>query len=150
MIKLHQTLAAGALAVLGMSGSLSAKSQVIKLTTVAPKGSSFHQVLQKMGEEWRELSDGSVKVVIYPGGIQGGEAAMVERMQINQTHAGLLTAVGLSEIEPSVTGLQSLPMMFRDLNEVDYIGKMLQPRLESLLLQKGYLEPVPVVETIDF
>ena len=122
-----------------MTTDVSAAAQVIKLTTLAPKGSSFHKSLQKMGESWRNDSGGTIKLIIYAGGILGGEAAMVDRMKINQSQAGLLTTVGLKEIEPAVTGLQSMPMMFRDLDEVDYIGKKLQPKLESRLLRKGFV-----------
>jgi len=111
----------------------------LKLTTLAPKGSSYHRSLQRMGESWRELSEGQVNLVIYAGGIQGGEAAMVERMMINQAHAGLLTAVGLAEIEPAVSALQSMPLVFRDLEEVDYIGEQLRPRLEQKMLDRGFV-----------
>lgn len=110
----------------------------IKLTTLAPRGSSYYKILKKMGDEWRKLSDGSIRLVIYPGGIQGGEAAMVDRMRINQSQAALLTAIGLAEIEPAINGLQSLPMMFNNLEEVDYIGKGLHPRLEERLKDKGF------------
>jgi len=110
----------------------------IKLTTLAPRGSSYYKILKKMGDEWRKLSDGSIRLVIYPGGIQGGEAAMVDRMRINQSQAALLTAVGLSEIEPAVNGLQSFPVMFNNLDEVDYIGRGLHPRLEKRLEEKGF------------
>src|SRR5581483_8277188 len=53
--------------------------------------------------------------------------------------AGLLTAVGLAEIEPGVQALQSMPMSFRTLEEVDYVGERLRPMLENRLREKGYL-----------
>lgn len=112
---------------------------IIKLTTLAPKDSSYHQALQRMGQEWKKASGGEVDLIIYPGGIQGGESAMVKRMRIGQVHAAMLTAVGLSEIEPAVSGLQSMPMMFRDFAEVDYIGEKLQPDLEDMLKEKGFI-----------
>lgn len=118
---------------------LRAAKHVIKLTTLAPKGSSYHRSLQRMGETWRQASGGAVELIIYAGGIQGGEAAMVERMWINQAQSGLLTAVGLEEIEPAVSGLQNMPMMFRTLDEVDHIGKQLQPKLEKRMLDKGFV-----------
>jgi len=116
-----------------------AAEHTIKLTTLAPRDSSYHRSLLRMGQAWRAASGGSVDLVIYPGGIQGGESAMVERMRINQTHSGLLTAVGIAEIEPGVSGLQDLPMMFRDLDEVEYVGRRLQPMLEKRLKAKGFL-----------
>ncbi len=47
--------------------------QRIRLTTLAPRGHSFHRSLQRMGEAWRDASGGSIELIIYPGGIQGGE-----------------------------------------------------------------------------
>ena len=64
---------------------------------------------------------------------------MVRRMRVGQLQAGTLTTVGLAEIEPAVTGLQNMPMMFRSLEEVDYIGEKLQPMLEKRLLEKGFV-----------
>jgi TRAP-type C4-dicarboxylate transport system substrate-binding protein len=121
------------------AGGVRAAKHVIKLTTLAPKGSSYHRSLQRMGEAWREASGGGIDLVVYAGGIQGGESAMVERMWINQVQAGLLTAVGLEEIEPGVSGLQSMPMMFRDLDEVDFVAERLQPELERRMLEKGFV-----------
>jgi len=111
----------------------------IRLGTLAPKGSSYFKHLQAMGEKWRQAPGGGVLLTIYPDGTMGTEADMVRRMRLGQLQAGMLTAVGLAEIEPAVTGLQSLPMMFRSLEEVDYIGEKLQPMLEKRLEDKGFV-----------
>jgi TRAP-type C4-dicarboxylate transport system substrate-binding protein len=112
---------------------------LIKLTTLAPKDSSYHRALQRLGQEWKKASGGDIDLVIYPGGIQGGESAMIKRMKIGQVQAAMVTAVGLSEIEPAVAGLQSMPMMFRNFEEVDFIGTKLQPDLEAMLAEKGFV-----------
>jgi TRAP-type C4-dicarboxylate transport system substrate-binding protein len=111
----------------------------IKLTTLAPKNSSYHKALLLMGQEWKDASDGQINLVIYAGGIQGGESAMVERMTINQTQASLLTGVGLADIERDVTGLQFMPMVFRSVEEFDYVSGKLYPKLEKSLKKKGYI-----------
>jgi TRAP-type C4-dicarboxylate transport system substrate-binding protein len=64
---------------------------------------------------------------------------MVQRMRLGQLQAGLLTAVGLADIEPGVGGLQLMPMAFRTLDEVDYIGQKLEPMLEKRLEAKGFV-----------
>ncbi len=92
-----------------------------------------------MASDWRKISGGELNVIIYPGGIQGGESAMVERMAINQTQAGLLTGTGLSQIEPAVTGLQVMPMMFNDLDEFDYVSEKMKPKLEQKMKEKGFM-----------
>jgi len=111
----------------------------VRLGTLAPRGSSYYKHLQAMGEQWRGAPGGGVLLTIYPDGTMGSEADMVRRMRLGQLQAGMLTAVGLADIELAVTGLQNLPMMFRSLEEVDYIGEKLQPMLEKRLEEKGFV-----------
>jgi TRAP-type transport system periplasmic protein len=129
------------LSVLLVTGSLAAADRPVnlKLGTLAPRGTSYHKSLQSLGEKWKQLSGGTVRLTIFPDGTQGGEADMVGLMQTGNLDAGLLTAVGLSEIERDVTALQSMPMAFRNLDEVDYVGNKLRPQLEKRLLAKGYV-----------
>jgi len=110
--------------------------QRMRLATVAPKASSFHNILVVMGTEWKAQD---VELKIYPGGARGGEADIVSLMRNGALEAGLLTAVGLSEIDPSVHALQSVPMLFRSLDEVDYVGEKLRPRLEKKLRERGFV-----------
>ncbi|HUL53182.1 MAG TPA: TRAP transporter substrate-binding protein DctP [Opitutaceae bacterium] len=110
----------------------------INLGTLAPRGSSYHQALQGMGEAWRTASNGRVKLVIYPDGTQGTEADMVRLMRIGALQAGLLTSTGLELIEDSVAGLQKLPFMLRDLAEFDHIMRVMSPRLERKFDEKGF------------
>ena len=117
----------------------SAATTRIKLATVAPTGSAYHKSLMKLRDEWRKLSNGSVDLVVYPDGKLGGEADTVGLMSVNSLQAAMLTAVGLSGIEKGVEGLQSIPMGFRSLEVVDYVGAKLQPKLEERLLKKGFV-----------
>ena len=115
------------------------KSTRINLGTLAPRGSVYHQSLLGMAEKWRQAPGGGVKLVIYPDGTQGGEADMVRLMNVGTLQSGLLTTVGLSKIEPAVTGLQNVPMLFRSLNEFDAINARLRPMLEKRMADKGYV-----------
>jgi TRAP-type C4-dicarboxylate transport system substrate-binding protein len=111
----------------------------VRLGTLAPNGSSYYKHLQAMGEAWRKAPGGGATLTIYPDGTMGGEADMVRRMKLGQLQAAMVTATGLSEIEPAVAGLQSMPMVFRSLEEVDFIGQKLQPMLEKRLAEKGFV-----------
>lgn len=111
----------------------------VKLATLAPRGTSFHQTLQEMGEKWRQAPEGGVALTIYTDGTQGTEADMVRKMRVGQIQAAMLMAYGLSEIEPSVTALQNMPMMFRSLDELDYVRKKVQPMMEKRFLDKGFV-----------
>ncbi len=129
-----------AFVVFGMPSDLAAMDPVrIELGTLAPKGSSFYTALAEMGESWRNASGGAVKLVIYPDGVQGSEAGMVKMMRSRSLAAGLFTVVGLSEIDKSVGGLSFLPLTFRSWEEYDYVVEKLSPKLEKLLLDKGFV-----------
>jgi TRAP-type C4-dicarboxylate transport system substrate-binding protein len=132
------------LAVIGLLGSeapLPAAERAVRvnLGTLAPRGSIYHQSLQRMAEAWRQAPGGGVRLVIYPDGTQGGEADMVRLMRVGSLQAGLLTAVGLSDIEPAVGGLQNVPMLFRSLQEYEAVNDRLRPTLEKRLAEKGFV-----------
>jgi TRAP-type C4-dicarboxylate transport system substrate-binding protein len=111
----------------------------VNLGTIAPRGSTYHRALQAMAERWKEASSGRVRVVVYPDGTMGGESDMVRLMRVGTLHAALLTAHGLSDIEPAVTGLQSMPLRFRDLDEFDYVNEELRPVIEPRIEEKGFV-----------
>ena len=111
----------------------------IRLATLAPKGSSFAKHLQTMGEAWRAAPGGGVQLTVYPDGTMGSEADMVRRMRLGQLQAALVTTSGLIEIEPGSAGLQSMPKVYRNLEEVDFIGEKLRPMLEKRLVEKGFI-----------
>jgi len=124
-----------------LTGALAAqeKPASVRLATVMPSGTSYHLILQQMGQAWRQAPGGGVTLTIYPGSSMGGEADIVRRMRQNQLQAGMLSSVGLSNIDQSVTALSCMPMMFRSLDELDYVRDQLRPELEKRLLDKGFV-----------
>jgi TRAP-type transport system periplasmic protein len=125
-----------------VAGSLSAAEPAFRLrvATVAPRGSSFHKSFQNMADQWRSAPGGGVLLDIYPG-TQGGEPTIVRRMndRVAQLDGAMLTAVGMGQIDRSVTVLELLPMMFHSWEEVDYVRERLRPRLEKAFHDKGYV-----------
>lgn len=111
----------------------------IRLATLAPQGSSSHQILLAMGEKWRDAPEGGVKLIVNAGGLLGGEADVVSKMRAGQVQAGLLTAVGLGDIDKSCLALGSVPMLFRTLDEVSYVREKLKSSLEKRLAEKGFV-----------
>lgn len=110
----------------------------IRVATVAPRGTSFHNFLEELNAQWAKAPEEPVRMNIYAG-TQGGEVAIVKRMRINQLQGAMLSAIGLAQIDESVTALQLMPMQFRNWEEVDFVRAALQEKLESLFLDKGYV-----------
>ena len=75
---------------------------------------------------------------IYAG-TQGGELQIVRRMRVGQLQGAMLSSVGLSQIDRSVTALQYLPLLFRDWDDVDAVRDKLRPQLEASLQKAGYV-----------
>ena len=121
------------------AGVVAADPVKIKLGTLVPKDSSPHQALKEMAEKWRSAPDGGVQLVMFTDGTQGGEADMVRKMRIGQLQAALITSVGLAEIDDSVTALQTMPMVYKTFDELDYVREKIRPQLEQRLSDKGFI-----------
>ena len=115
------------------------KPHKIRMATLAPKGSSFHQSLQMMGQKWRQAPGGGAALTIYTDGTMGGESDVIRRMRIGQLQAAMLTVVGLSEIDESINVLEYMPMMFNSLEEMEHVLERLRPTLEKKMLDRGFV-----------
>lgn len=116
-----------------------AADKQLRIGTLASKNSLYHRQLMELGEAWRTAQGGQGKYLVYPDGSQGGETDMVRRMRIGQLQGGLLSVVGLREIEPSIAALQNMPMMFKSWEEVDYVREKMRPAMEKKFLEKGFV-----------
>ena len=111
----------------------------LKLATLAPAGTSYDLILRQMGEKWRKATNGEVNLRVYPGGNQGSEADIVRRMNVDQLQAAMLSVGGLSEIDPTATALQEIPMLFNSLDEETYVREKMRADFERRLLAKGFV-----------
>ena len=124
---------------IGAATAHAAEPNLIKIATIAPKGSIYHRTVQEIGEAYKRSSGPQARYIVYPDSIQGTEADTVRRMRVGQLDASMLTVVGLSEIDRSVAALQYMPMMFRSWEELDFVRERLRPELEAKLAAKGFV-----------
>jgi len=110
----------------------------IKLGTLAPNGSTWHELLKEMAERWSQASNGQVKLRIYAGGTQGNEGEMVRKMAVGQLQGAAVTTVGLHDIAPEPQAL-TVPLMFDSAAELQKALPILEPKLDALLEKKGYV-----------
>jgi len=121
-----------------LAGALAPAQTVIKMGTLAPDGSEWHLALQRMGERWRQISGGRVKLVIYPGGSLGDEPDLVRKMRIGQIQSVALSGGGMVEIDRGVMALQ-IPMLLDSYEELDYVRDRLAPKLDAAIEAKGFV-----------
>ncbi|HYL77980.1 MAG TPA: TRAP transporter substrate-binding protein DctP [Bryobacteraceae bacterium] len=111
---------------------------IIRLGTLVPRNSRWHEILLNMGEEWKKASGGKVELKIYPSGEQGDEPEMVQKIRIKKLQAVALSGAGLSGIDAAVSALQ-VPMMLSSYEELDYVRDKISPRLEKGLADRGFI-----------
>ena len=116
----------------------SAQTTLIRLGTLVPRDSRWYEILVKMGEDWKRVSNGKVELRIYPGGEQGDEPEMVQKVRIKKLQAVALSGAGLSGIDAAVSALQ-VPMLLSSYEELDYVRGHISDRLEKGLAERGLI-----------
>ncbi|HEU4340873.1 MAG TPA: TRAP transporter substrate-binding protein DctP [Candidatus Binatia bacterium] len=132
-----KTAVSGLLLLLAPLLSPPASAQTIKLATLAPDGSPWHNILRDMATDWSKITNGKIQLRIYAGGVAGDEPDMVRKLRVGQIQAAVLTGNGLAEIAQEIQALQ-MPMMLSNDNELDHVMERVAPKFESLLQAKGF------------
>ncbi len=113
-----------------------AEPVTIKLGTLAPQGSTWHDILKELGQRWEQLSGGQVKLRIYAGGAQGGEGDMVRKMAIGQLQATAISNVGMHDVIPEPQAL-SVPFLFDSEAQMECAFAKVRAQLDDALAKRG-------------
>jgi TRAP-type C4-dicarboxylate transport system substrate-binding protein len=116
-----------------------AQAQVtIKLGTLAPAGSTWHEILKELGQQWEQASGGQVKLKVYAGGTQGSEGDMVRKMGIGQLQGASISNIGMHDVLPEPQML-SLPLFFTDEAELECTFAKSRAQIEAAFAAKNYV-----------
>jgi len=138
MLKTSRALGLAAALAMAVAPLAEAQPITIKMATLVPDGSSWHLILKETAEQWKTLSGGQVTVRLFAGGVAGDDPDVVRKMRLGTLNAGVLTAVGVAEIDKSVYAL-GVPMMYASYDELYAVLEKLRPRLETSLEAKGFV-----------
>lgn len=109
-----------------------------KIATVAPDGSSWMNEMRAAAREIQQRTDGRVVFRFYPGGIMGNDKSVLRKIRVGQLHGGAITGGGLADILPEAQ-VYSLPFLFQDYAEADYVRRKMDPLLLQRLEKAGYV-----------
>ena len=73
---------------------------VIKIASIAPKGSNIANVFDEIGKQIKEKTNNEVAFKTYWGGVQGDEKDMLRKIRLGQLHGGGFMGPGLGLIVP--------------------------------------------------
>ena len=114
-----------------------ADSHEYRIATLAPVGTPWMNLLERSAKEISDKTEQRITVKYYGGGQQGDEKDYIAKIKLGQLDGAALTALGLSQIEPSILVLQ-LPLIFATQDEVDYVATQMWPYFRAKFEKKGY------------
>jgi len=116
--------------------SVAASAQTLKIATLAPEGSFWMVEMRAGAKEIEENTGGRVKFRFYGGGVQGKDNQVVRRMRIGQLHGATFTSGTLGEFAKNAA-LYSLPMTFRNMDEVQHVREKMDHYIRESLEESG-------------
>jgi TRAP-type C4-dicarboxylate transport system substrate-binding protein len=119
-------------------GQAPAAALDLKIATIAPEGSAWMRAMRQGGAHISERTGGRVNLKFYAGGVMGNDKSVLRKIRVGQLHGGVFTAGGLEEVYPEL-GLYNLPLLFRSMDEVDYVRARLDQPLRDGLDRAGFV-----------
>ena len=128
---LKTIVAAVAVAACGLA---SAQERTIKFTTQNPKGHPLVMGMEKFAEIVQAKSGGKIKVNLFPGGVLGGDAAVVSAIQGGTIEMASMNS-GILASQVKDFEVYDFPFMFASSKEADAVvdgpfGKKMHAKLE--------------------
>lgn len=115
-----------------------ARADTLKIATLAPAGTSWMQEMQGGAELIRQRTGERVELKFYPGGVMGNDQSVHRKIRIGQLQGGAFTPGALASADSSIQAL-GLPMLFRNLDEVDYVRERMDPVLKRQMSDSGFV-----------
>jgi TRAP-type C4-dicarboxylate transport system substrate-binding protein len=118
--------------------SVPAFATTFKIATLSPDGSFWMNAMREGADKIKEKTQGRVKFKFYPGGVMGDDSSVMRKIRIRQLQGGAVTAGTISSFY-SDGQVYSLPMLFRNLEEVSYVRKRLDPVIIENIEKNGFV-----------
>ena len=113
-------------------------AKTLKIATGAPDGTAWMKLLRQAGTDVETATEGRVELKFYPGSVQGDDRDVLRKMRIGQLHGGTVRTGVFGGIYSDIQ-LYNLPMVFRDLDEVDAVRKVMDRVLIEGLAEAGFI-----------
>ena len=110
----------------------------LKVASIAPDGSRWMQEMRAGAQRIDADTEGRVQIRFYPGGVMGNDSQVLRKIRIGQLHGGAFTAGGLAERYGGMN-IYGAPLLFRSLDEVDYVRERIDADLRARLEDAGFV-----------
>lgn len=109
-----------------------------KMATLAPDGVGWAKHIKIVVlPAIKEATNGNMVIKTYWGGVMGDEEEYIKKMRIGQLQGAGFAGQGTVLVCPEIAVL-TLPFLFENYAEVDYIKKKMASTFDGLMKQNGY------------
>ena len=122
---------AGVLCLSVSSTAFAGDEIVMKLATVAPKGTPWSDLLSRYKKKAQ-----TVKIRAYLGGAKGGEQSIARQVAKGTLQGGGVSTGALAVLVPDMDILE-LPYLFESAEQADKVLDAVRPQVEALMAEKG-------------
>jgi TRAP-type C4-dicarboxylate transport system substrate-binding protein len=115
------------------------KEVIVRVGTIAPQGTPWEKMVQRMGRQLKEKSNGRIRLKPYYGGALGAEELMAQDVKRGSIHMFGGSTAALSAVVPELA-IFELPYLFHSFAETDYImDSVLLDDVKKLLDERGLI-----------
>lgn len=112
------------------------RATVIKVGSIVPVRSPWDDALNEIAAEWFKISNGTVILKIYPGGVAGSENDMLRKMRLGTLDGAVVTNMGMTRLNPNLYVL-NIPFLLNSREEFEYLLAKLDPEFMKPIEDKG-------------
>jgi TRAP-type C4-dicarboxylate transport system substrate-binding protein len=121
-----------------VAGMGPAMAEELRIATLAPADSQWMHDMQAGGDRVRELTDGRVVLKFRAGGVAGSDEQVLRKIRIGDLQGGAFSSGGLGTIYPGLN-TYGVPLIFRSLDEIDYVRARLDTKIAAGLEAAGFV-----------
>jgi TRAP-type C4-dicarboxylate transport system substrate-binding protein len=137
MMRAHKTFCAVA-SLCALAGAVRAAPEtVLKMATIAPDGTSWAREIRAFQRELESLTNGTVTLHIYFGGIAGDELQMADRVERGQLDVVASSGMLCERVAPAQRALR-LVGIYQSAGESSFVANQLRPMFEEQARTHGF------------
>ena len=118
-----------------LSGA-SLPAMVIKVGSIVPARSPWDVALNEIAVEWFKISQGTVDLKIFPGGVAGSEPEMLRMMRFGTLDGAVVTNIGMTRLNPNLYVL-NIPFLLNSREEFEFLLAQMEPAFMKPIEDRG-------------
>ena len=122
--------------VLFLAGHVEARS--LKIATLSPDGTMWMRIMREAAKDVAKQTNKQVRIKFYPGGVMGGDEAVLRKIRLGQLHGGVFVSGTMTKFYPANL-VYTLPLLFKSYKEVDYVRERMDGTIMQGLEENGFV-----------